>query len=132
MSPAELAMRECANWINGICLGVTINKDLSQWFDLNLAGKPCCVSCMRCPYFESVIIPLVRTNTKHPHHIAMTNAVRKYEKKYYGKKLDRHCKECKKPSPGMKKNQKFCPTCAQKRKLRSSRESKRLKRRKSG
>jgi len=132
MSPAQLAKLECANWINGICLGAMLNKDLSQWMKRELAGRSCIVGCKRCPYFESVLIPQVRMSPNHPYYKAMLEAVTKYEVKYFEKVVLRHCRQCKKAVPGMKKNQKYCPVCAKRRKSKATRESKRLKRQKSG
>ena len=132
MNLKSLCRNQCANYINSICLGAIINRDLSQKIDIKLAGKPCCVDKCRCHYFESIIIVLVRTSRKHPDFLQMSKAVRMYETKYIENKLVRHCRECKKPTPDMKNNQKYCTDCAHKRKQEAKRKHKRLKRRKSG
>ncbi len=132
MNLKTLCRNQCANYINGMCLGVIINKDLSQKMDIKLAGKPCCVDKCRCYYFESIIIPLVRISKKHSEYLQMSKTVMGYEIKYIEKKLVRNCRDCKKPTPDMKINQMYCTACAHKRKQKSKRKHKRLNRRKSG
>ncbi|MFC1536064.1 hypothetical protein ACFL4H_01700 [Candidatus Neomarinimicrobiota bacterium] len=131
MNLKTLCRNQCANYINGICLGVIINRDLSQWFDMELAGKPCCVDKCRCYYFENIIIPLVRLFRKHPDYLQMSKAVRMYETINFEMKLVRHCRQCGEPVPDMKQNQKYCTKCASERKQQAKRNHKRLKRRKS-
>ncbi len=46
--------KECANYYNGDCLGVCINKDLSQYIDKNMVGK-CTVNKKPCEYFEKIV-----------------------------------------------------------------------------
>lgn len=132
MNLKTLCRNQCANYINGVCLGVIINRDLSQKIDIKLAGKPCCVDKCRCHYFENIIIRLVRSCRKHPDYLQMSKTVMVYEIKYIGEKLVRHCRECKKPTPDMKNNQKYCTDCAHKRMAKSKRDHNKLKRRKSG
>ncbi len=131
MNLKSLCRYQCANYINGICLGAIINRDLSLKMDTDLARKPCCVDSKRCNYFEDEIIPLVSSSRKHPDYLQMSKAVRMYETKYFELKLVRHCRGCKKPTPDMKNNQKYCTKCANERKQQAKREHKRLKRRKS-
>ena len=132
MSLKMLCRNQCANYINGICLGAIINRDLSQKIDTKLAGKPCCVEKCRCHYFESKIIQLVRMSMKHPDYLQMSKAVSIYETKYIELKLVRHCRKCGKPTPDMKKNQKYCTVCARNRIKEAKKKYKKLQRGKSG
>ena len=121
MNIKKLCRQECANYVNGICLGAIINRNLSQKIDIDLAGKPCCVDKKRCHYFESKIIPFVRMSKKHSDYSQMSKAVLMYETKYFEKKLVRHCRECGEPVPDMKPNQKYCTVCANDKKQQSKR-----------
>ena len=127
MNVKTLCRNQCANYINGICLGAIINRDLSQKIDVKLAGKLCCVDKCRCHYFENVIIPMVSSSRKHPDYLKMCKAVRMYETKHFEKKLVRYCRGCGEPAPDMKPNQKYCPKCAHERQLKSKRNHKRLR-----
>ncbi|MBL7086487.1 MAG: hypothetical protein ISS28_05250 [Candidatus Cloacimonetes bacterium] len=122
MNPKQLAKQVCANYSNGICIGVQIEKDLSQYIDLELYNKPCCVNEKRCSYFERIILPLVEMSKEHPNLYAMKKAVTKYETKVIGlSKSLRRCKECKRPSPELKANEMFCVKCKRLRVLKSKR-----------
>ena len=127
MKPKRLAQLTCANWrTGGTCAGVQINKDLSQWIDPELAGKQCCVNEDRCSYFKRIVIPGIRGNPEHPDHHKLMAGVIKYERAQ--KNLSgnvRRCKRCKRPTPGMKANQRFCPDCKRIRIAESKREYKR-------
>ena len=125
MRPKRLAQLICANSkAGGICAGVMINPDLSQYIDEELAGKPCRVNGKRCCYFERIIIPQVlrHTHKDHPQLQQMKGAVASYETMVMKLKIDiRRCRQCGKPSPGMKANEKYCANCKRLRILKSKR-----------
>lgn len=133
MNPKRLAQLTCANWkSDGICAGVQIRKDLSLFADPELNGKICCVNEKRCSYFERFIIPEV-TNLMDergwPQLQQMKKAVAKYQFQVMNLSKDlRRCKRCKRPTPGMKPNEKFCQTCKAIRIAESKRDYKRRSR----
>jgi len=135
LNPKRLAQLICANWNVEICRGVQINKDLSLRIDPELAGKPCCVINERCSYFERILIPQVLhiTHRTHPQLQQMKRGVANYETMVMKQKGNvRRCKLCKKHSPGLKPNEKFCLECKKIRKRKSDREAlRRLRRKKS-
>lgn len=46
--------KECANYLDGNCMGANINPDLSQYIDKDMMGK-CNVKKEPCEYFEKIV-----------------------------------------------------------------------------
>ena len=59
MTSRPMALKHCANWNAGKCVGCVFNRKHNKLFvslDSKLSGKPCVVE-KGCDYFEYVVIP---------------------------------------------------------------------------
>ena len=128
MKPKQYAKMECANYSDGICLGVVILNDLRQYIDTEFCAKPCVVNESRCQYFEGIVIPQKTISRNNPKKEAHEKAVFTYEKEILGADGIKYCHRCKKPFQINKGKERFCTPCKQKNKQESWRKSKRRSR----
>lgn len=135
MTPLQAAKEHCANYqANGSCLGIYYNDDLS--IDKS-RYRPCAkcllAECKRCDYFEEIIIPMrmsretaeakARADKKDTAVKAYLNVHNLGSNKRSAKRM---CLDCRKaPIEGRAR---FCHKCAEKRKRKSFRLSKRQSR----
>jgi hypothetical protein len=134
MTPLQAAKAHCANHLpDGSCLGIYYNDDLS----VDGSRYRPCEKCLlgegkRCEYFEEIIVPMrmsretaeakLRADKKE----AAVTAYLKLHKLIPSKtRAKRMCKRCERVE--VQGIARFCGKCALKRKLASTRESKRQK-----
>jgi len=54
-------LKECANYKNGNCLGIMIEKN-TTWIDPELAGKQCLIKQNKeCAYFNTYVLPIIKS-----------------------------------------------------------------------
>jgi len=135
MTPSQIAKEHCANYqSNGTCLGIAFKDDLSMYM-FRKEGLPCLLcDGQRCASFEEVIVPM-RMSRETAEAKARADkkeqAVRAYLEQHElgsGKSsAKRVCLDCRRVE--LQGQAKYCERCALKRKLASTRASKRSRRR---
>jgi cytochrome c5 len=134
MTPLQAAKAHCANYQpDGSCLGIYYNDDLST----DKSRYRPCESCLladgkRCEYFEEVIIPMRMSREtaqakgraeKKEQAVAAYLAQHKLRSgKTIAKRVCLYCRRVE-----LEGLAKYCERCARKRKLASTRQSKRSK-----
>ena len=75
MNLVKLIRYSCANYDQGKCLGVKLNKT-SMTIDGDWQGKPCWAATKRCKYFENIVLPGL--TKEHPDYRNMESPIHKY------------------------------------------------------
>ena len=127
MTPLQFAIAECSNYRQGACQGIGIKDDGSLY---SFGAKPVCVLANRlpCPYFEECVLPMNidpcnAVNKVRADHLAEAKHIYAQFAPNYRKTKPRKCRACnRKPVAGGKR---YCPACAENRRLASQKVSNR-------
>jgi hypothetical protein len=135
MTPLKAAKAHCANYQpDGSCLGIYYNDDLS----IDRSRYRPCEKCLlaqgkRCEYFEEIIVPMRMSRETgeakaqaDKKEAAVTTYLKLHKLIPSKTEAKRMCLQCRKVE--VEGKAKYCEGCGLKRKLASTRESKRSKR----
>jgi hypothetical protein len=126
MNLNQFVVATCANrQSNGSCLGANFDDRLQP---LPGTSRAVCRICdgIRCPYFESTLIPLADGTTDPATREEYQNAVAKYRKLHgLTARMTRPCPDC---GGALQKNKRLCPACAERRRRKTYRTAQRKRR----
>lgn len=109
MTPAQLAIAECANYDQGRCLGVTADSLTSGHLVLAKDRGQCVITAKRCGYFEECVLPMA--DSDHPDAGEYKTARAAYRTKHGMKQIPEEIRKCI-CGEMLGKRQRLCAKCA--------------------